>query len=143
VGLAQALSHFRATFLRRAEFMSRILIVEDNEMNADMLSRRLQRLGHEVLVAVDGQEGVDMVRTHKPDLVLMDMDLPVIDGWAATRQIKADQELRHIPVMALTAHAVVGEREKALQAGCIDYDTKPIEWSRLKLKVATILEGGH
>lgn len=121
--------------------MSRILIVEDNEMNADMLSRRLQRLGHEVLVAVDGQAGVDMVRAHKPDLVLMDMDLPVIDGWAATRQIKADQEVRHIPVMALTAHAVVGEREKALQAGCVDYDTKPIEWSRLKLKVATILEG--
>lgn len=123
--------------------MSRILIVEDNEMNADMLSRRLQRLGHEVLIAADGQAGVDMVRAHKPDLVLMDMDLPVIDGWAATRQIKADQELRHIPVMALTAHAVVGEREKALQAGCVDYDTKPIEWSRLKLKVATILEGGQ
>jgi CheY-like chemotaxis protein len=122
--------------------MSRILIVEDNEMNADMLSRRLQRLGHEVLIASDGQAGVDMVRSHKPDLVLMDMDLPVIDGWAATRQIKADDELRHIPVMALTAHAVVGEREKALQAGCVDYDTKPIEWSRLKLKVATILEGG-
>jgi two-component system cell cycle response regulator DivK len=124
-------------------FMSRILIVEDNEMNADMLSRRLQRLGHEVLVASDGQAGVDMTREHKPDLVLMDMDLPVIDGWAATRKIKADDDLRHIPVMALTAHAVVGEREKALQAGCVDYDTKPIEWSRLKLKVATILEGGQ
>jgi CheY-like chemotaxis protein len=123
--------------------MSRILIVEDNEMNADMLSRRLQRLGHEVLVASDGQQGVDMTREHNPDLVLMDMDLPVIDGWAATRKIKADDNLRHIPVMALTAHAVVGEREKALQAGCVDFDTKPIEWSRLKLKVATILEGGR
>jgi len=122
--------------------MSRILIVEDNEMNADMLSRRLQRLGHEVLIASDGQKGVDMTRELAPDLVLMDMDLPVIDGWAATRLIKADPVSRHVPVMALTAHAVVGEREKALQAGCVDYDTKPIEWSRLKLKVAAILGDG-
>lgn len=121
--------------------MSQILIVEDNEMNADMLSRRLQRLGHEVLVAEDGQRGVEMVREHKPDLVLMDMDLPVIDGWTATRMIKADPELTHIPVMALTAHAVMGEREKALQAGCVDYDTKPIEWSRLKQKVSNLLGG--
>lgn len=121
--------------------MSQILIVEDNEMNADMLSRRLQRLGHEVLVAEDGQRGVEMVREHKPDLVLMDMDLPVIDGWTATRMIKADPELTHIPVMALTAHAVIGEREKALQAGCVDYDTKPIEWSRLKQKVSNLLSG--
>ena len=119
--------------------MSRILIVEDNEMNADMLARRLQRAGHDVLVAEDGQQGVDMTREHRPDLVLMDMDLPVIDGWAATRAIKSDPELSHIPVMALTAHAVVGEREKALQAGCVDYDTKPIEWSRLKLKVDALL----
>lgn len=122
--------------------MSRILIVEDNEMNADMLSRRLQRAGHEVLVAADGQQGVDMARVHRPDLVLMDMDLPVIDGWAATRAIKRDPELSGIPVMALTAHAVVGEREKALQAGCVDYDTKPIEWSRLKQKVELLLGGG-
>lgn len=122
--------------------MSRILIVEDNEMNADMLSRRLQRLGHQVLIASDGQAGVDMTREHTPDLVLMDMDLPVIDGWAATRLIKSDPASRHVPVMALTAHAVVGEREKALQAGCVDYDTKPIEWSRLKVKVAAILGEG-
>lgn len=120
--------------------MSRILLVEDNEMNADMLSRRLRRLGHEVLVAEDGRQGVDMAREHRPDLVLMDMDLPVIDGWSATRQIKADADIAHIPVMALTAHAVVGEREKALQAGCVDYDTKPIEWSRLKKKVSSLLE---
>jgi CheY-like chemotaxis protein len=100
-------------------------------------------LGHEVLVASDGQKGVEMTREHSPDLVLMDMDLPVIDGWAATRLIKADPVSRHVPVMALTAHAVVGEREKALQAGCVDYDTKPIEWSRLKLKVAAILGDGE
>lgn len=122
--------------------MARILIVEDNELNADMLCRRLQRLGHEVLVAEDGQKGVDMTREHRPALVLMDMDLPVIDGWAATRAIKSDPALASIPVMALTAHAVVGEREKALQAGCVDYDTKPIEWTRLKQKVEALLEGG-
>lgn len=121
------------------ESMSLILLVEDNEMNADMLSRRLRRLGHEVLIAEDGQKGVDMTRQHRPDLVLMDMDLPVLDGWTATRTIKADQELTSIPVMALTAHAVVGEREKALAAGCIDYDTKPIEWDRLKAKVSALL----
>jgi two-component system, cell cycle response regulator DivK len=119
--------------------MSRILIVEDNEMNADLLSRRLQRLGHEVLVAQDGQRGVDMASEHVPDLVLMDMDLPVVDGWEATRRIKANTTTAHIPVMALTAHAVMGEREKALQAGCNDYDTKPIEWSRLKVKVSVLL----
>lgn len=119
--------------------MALILVVEDNEMNADMLSRRLQRAGHEVLVSSDGQSGVNMARQHQPDLVLMDMSLPVMDGWTATRTIKADDSVAHIPVMALTAHAVVGEREKALQAGCDEYDTKPIEWKRLEGKITALL----
>lgn len=122
--------------------MARILLVEDNEMNADMLSRRLLRLGHEVLISTDGQSGVEMARLHRPDLVLMDMSLPVMDGWTATRAIKADEEVRHIPVMALTAHAVLGEREKAMAAGCDDYDTKPVEWGRLKEKIAALLTSG-
>jgi CheY-like chemotaxis protein len=116
-----------------------ILIVEDNEMNADMLTRRLQRAGHQVLVGTDGQAGVALTRLHRPDLVLMDMSLPVMDGWAATRTIKADARIAHIPVMALTAHAVKGEREKALGAGCDDYDTKPVEWSRLSGKISLLL----
>jgi len=120
--------------------VARILLVEDNELNADMLTRRLQRIGHEVLVSGDGQTGVDMVRKHQPDLVLMDMSLPVMDGWTATRTLKADDTVAHIPVMALTAHAVVGEREKALDAGCDEYDTKPIEWGRLKGKIAALLD---
>jgi CheY-like chemotaxis protein len=122
--------------------MARILLVEDNEMNADMLSRRLLRLGHEVLISTDGQSGVEMARLHQPDLVLMDMSLPVMDGWTATRAIKADENVRHIPVMALTAHAVLGEREKAMAAGCDDYDTKPVEWGRLKEKIAALLPSG-
>lgn len=115
--------------------MLKILIVEDNEMNRDMLSRRLARRGYEVSVAVDGKEGVDRIHTERPDLVLMDMSLPVIDGWEATRQVKANPELNGIPVIALTAHAMAGDREQALAAGCDDYDTKPIELDRLLGKI--------
>ena len=120
--------------------MALILVVEDNEMNADMLSRRLKRAGHDVLLGGDGQAGVELARQHQPDLVLMDMSLPVMDGWTATRAIKADASTAHIPVMALTAHAVKGEREKALGAGCDEYDTKPVEWSRLSAKIAQLLQ---
>ena len=102
--------------------MALILVVEDNELNADMLSRRLRRAGHDVLVGTDGEAGVEMTRAHQPDLVLMDMSLPVMDGWSATRAIKADASTAHIPVMALTAHAIVGDRDKALAAGCDDYE---------------------
>jgi len=126
--------------------MALILVVEDNEMNADMLSRRLKRAGHEVLLGTDGAAGVELTRQHRPDLVLMDMSLPVMDGWTATRAIKSDTSLAHIPVMALTAHAVLGEREKALGAGCDEYDTKPVDWSRLQGKIAALLAGtnpGH
>lgn len=119
--------------------MARILIVEDNEMNADMLRRRLIRAGHEVLVGTDGRTGVEMTRDHRPDLVLMDMSLPIMDGWSAVRAIKADEDVCHIPVMALTAHAIVGEREKALEAGCDEYETKPVHWERLKGKIALLL----
>jgi|SRR5271166_4689584 len=119
--------------------MTRILLVEDNEMNRDMLSRRLTRNGYEVVIAVDGQQGVDMAVSAKPDLILMDMSLPVIDGWEATRLIKANDATRGIPVIALTAHAMAGDREKAMQVGCDDYDTKPIELSRLLGKVAVLL----
>lgn len=119
--------------------MTTILIVEDNEMNRDMLSRRLIRHGYEVLIAVDGEMGIDMTRLKMPDLILMDMSLPVMDGWEATRLLKADRELRHIPVIALTAHAMANDREKALDAGCDDYDTKPIELPRLLEKMKTLL----
>src|SRR5689334_6375472 len=104
-----------------------------------MLSRRLRRAGHDVLLGTDGEAGVQLTRQHRPDLVLMDMSLPVMDGWTATRAIKADASIAHIPVMALTAHAVVGEREKALGAGCDEYDTKPVEWKRLSSKIALLL----
>jgi CheY-like chemotaxis protein len=117
----------------------KILLVEDNEMNRDMLSRRLQRKGHDVAIAVDGAEGIEMARSDAPDLILMDMSLPVVDGWEATRQIKADERTRHIPVIALTAHAMSGDREKALAAGCDDYDTKPIELPRLLGKIEALL----
>jgi len=119
--------------------MTTILIIEDNEMNRDMLSRRLERKGYEVLIAVDGQTGIDMARANAPDLILMDMSLPVMDGWEATRRMKADDALRHIPVIALTAHAMANDRDKALQAGCDDYDTKPIELSGLLAKMETLL----
>jgi len=119
--------------------MAKILLVEDNEMNWDMLSRRLGRRGYEVVVAVDGEKGVTMSRSEGPDLILMDMSLPILDGWEATRQIKAAPETRAIPVIALTAHAMVGDREKAMAAGCDDYDTKPIEFKRLLDKIEAAL----
>lgn len=120
--------------------MTRVLLVEDNEMNRDMLSRRLQRRGFDVLVAEDGQIGLEMARTELPDLILMDMSLPLIDGWEATRLLKADDSTRHIPILALTAHAMDGEREKALAAGCDEYDTKPVELARLLDKMQRLLE---
>jgi len=119
--------------------MTKILLVEDNEMNRDMLSRRLIRKGYEVVMATDGQEGVAMASSEKPDLILMDMSLPVIDGWEATRQVKADDATRAIPVIALTAHAMSGEREKCLAAGCDEYDTKPVEFNRLIEKIVALL----
>ena len=119
--------------------MPKILIVEDNEMNRDMLSRRLERRGFAIVMAVDGQQGVDLARSEKPDLILMDMSLPVMDGWTATQAIKADAELKDIPVIALTAHAMAGDREKAMGAGCDDYDTKPIELPRLLEKIGKFL----
>jgi CheY-like chemotaxis protein len=119
--------------------MPRILLVEDNEMNRDMLSRRLARKKYEVLIAVDGKEGVEMATSEAPELILMDMSLPVVDGWEATRRIKANSETEAIPVIALTAHAMSGDREKALEAGCDDYDTKPIELPRLLGKMETLL----
>jgi two-component system, cell cycle response regulator DivK len=120
--------------------MSKTLLVEDNEMNRDMLSRRLTRRGYEVLIAVDGAAGVSMAMAENPDLILMDMSLPIMDGWEATRKIKANPTTKSIPTIALTAHAMAGDREKALEAGCDDYDTKPIELSRLLEKIATFLE---
>jgi two-component system cell cycle response regulator DivK len=119
--------------------MAKLLLVEDNEMNRDMLSRRLTRRGYQVAIAVDGAEGVAMTRTEAPDLVLMDMSLPVIDGWEATRRIKAEPATSHLPVIGLTAHAMAGDREKALEAGCDDYDTKPIELDRLLGKIEALL----
>ena len=119
--------------------MTRILIVEDNEMNREMLSRRLERKGYEVVIALDGQAGMDVARATTPDLILMDMSLPVVDGWEATRQLKADPVLKQIPVIALTAHAMANDREKALEAGCNDYDTKPIELPRLLAKIDALL----
>ena len=119
--------------------MPRILLVEDNEMNRDMLSRRLVHNGYEVFLAIDGQQGAEMALSKQPDLILMDMSLPVIDGWEATRRIKANDATRRIPVIALTAHAMAGDREKAIQVGCEDYDTKPVEMSRLLGKIAALL----
>jgi two-component system, cell cycle response regulator DivK len=119
--------------------MSTILIVEDNELNREMLSRRLTRRGYTVFLAIDGEEGLAVAQAQVPDLVLMDMSLPVVDGWEATRRLKKDQVLRHIPVIALTAHAMANDRDKALQAGCDDYDTKPIELPRLLAKIESLL----
>jgi two-component system, cell cycle response regulator DivK len=119
----------------------KILLVEDNEMNRDMLSRRLQRRGYEVVTAVDGEAGLAMTRSEAPALVLMDMSLPGVDGWEATRQLKADPATRAIPVVALTAHAMAGDREQALAAGCDDFDTKPIDLERLLGKIQALLEG--
>jgi len=119
--------------------MTTILIVEDNEMNRDMLSRRLVRRGYDVLIAVDGENGLEVARANVPDLVLMDMSLPVVDGWEATRRLKSDDRLKHVPVIALTAHAMANDRDKALDAGCDDYDTKPIELPRLLSKMEKLL----
>ena len=119
--------------------MVKVLLVEDNEMNRDMLSRRLLRKGFEVVMAVDGGQAVSMAESEHPDLILMDMSLPVIDGWEATRRVKTAKETAHIPIIALTAHAMSGDREKALGAGCDDYDTKPIEMSRLLEKIDALL----
>ena len=119
--------------------MPKILLVEDNEMNRDMLSRRLQRKGYEVVLALDGQSGVEMSQTQAPDLILMDMSLPVLDGWEATRRLKTNASTRHIPIIALTAHAMSSDREKALEAGCDDYDTKPVELPRLLAKIEALL----
>lgn len=119
--------------------MPKILLVEDNEMNRDMLSRRLQRRGYEVIIAVDGQQGVAMAKSEIPDLILMDMSLPLIDGWEATRTLKAATETKDIPVIALTAHAMSTDRDKAIEAGCDDYDTKPIELPRLLGKIEALI----
>ncbi len=119
--------------------MAKILLVEDNEMNRDMLSRRLVDRGYLVVLAMDGQSGVEMARNLGPDIVLMDMSLPVLDGWEATRRLKADAATRHIPVIALTAHAMSSDREKALEAGCDDYDTKPVEMPRLIGKIEALI----
>lgn len=120
--------------------MLRILLVEDNEMNRDMLSRRLVRRGYEVIIATDGQQGVSMAQSESPDLILMDMSLPVMDGWEATRTLKSSGDTKDVPIIALTAHAMSTDREKAMEAGCDDYDTKPIELTRLLAKMEVLIE---
>ncbi len=119
--------------------MPKILIVEDNEENRDALSRRLQRRGYQVLIATDGLVGVQMTKAERPDLILMDMNMPEVDGWEATRQVKACADTAHIPVIALTAHAMTGDRDRALAAGCIDYHTKPVELPQLLSQIETVL----
>lgn len=121
--------------------MSKILIVEDNELNRDMLTRRLERRGYEILAAADGEQGLDVARRALPNLILMDMSLPVMDGWEATKRLKNAPETAAIPIVALTAHAMNGDRERALEAGCDDYDTKPVEFQRLVLKIEALLNG--
>ena len=123
--------------------MTKILIVEDNEMNRDMLSRRLIRRGYEIVMAVDGAEGIAAATAENPDLVLMDMSLPVVDGWEAARRLKADIGTRAIPIIGLTAHAMAGDREKVIAAGCDDYDTKPVELPRLLQKIEALLARGE
>ncbi len=118
--------------------MTKVLIVEDNEMNRDMLSRRLARRGFEIAIAVDGGEGVSMAGSESPDIILMDMSLPVMNGWEATKAIRADETTAAIPVIALTAHSMPGDREKAMEAGCNDYDTKPVDLDRLLGKMAAL-----
>lgn len=119
--------------------MVKILLVEDNEMNLDMLSRRLGRRGFEILIATDGMQGVEMTRRDLPDLILMDMSLPVMDGWEATRRLKGDASTKHIPIIALTAHAIAGDRERCLAAGCDEYESKPVKFPRLLAKIEQIL----
>lgn len=123
--------------------MAKILLVEDNEMNLDMLSRRLEKRGHQILIATDGAQGIALAQTELPNLILMDMSLPVIDGWEATRQLKGAAETRHIPIIALTAHAVAGDRERCLAAGCDEYENKPVKFPQLLAKIDLLLgEGG-
>ncbi len=122
--------------------MPKILLVEDNEMNRDMLSRRLQRKGYDVVIAVDGEQGVSMASSERPDLILMDMSLPILDGWEATRKIKATPESQAVPVIALTAHAMAGDQERCVAAGCDDYDTKPVDFQRLVEKIRRLLDDG-
>jgi two-component system cell cycle response regulator DivK len=119
--------------------MPKLLLVEDNEMNRDMLSRRLERRGYQVVMALDGAQGVEMAQSVLPDLILMDMSLPVLDGWEATRRLKAAPATAPIPIIALTAHAMSGDREKAMEAGCDDYDTKPIDLTRLLPKIEALI----
>ena len=119
--------------------MAKVLLVEDNEMNRDMLSRRLIRRGFEVVFAVNGKQGVDLARSEKPDIILMDMSLPIMDGWEATRCVESDEATRSVPVIGLTAHAMSGDREKAIEAGCDDYDTKPVDLDRLIGKIERLL----
>ncbi len=119
--------------------MAKILLVEDNEMNRDMLSRRLLKKGYDLVMAMDGEQAIEMARSESPDLILMDISLPGLDGWEATRRLKAMAETQAIPVIALTAHAMAGDREKCLEAGCDDYDTKPVEFSRLLGKIEGLL----
>lgn len=119
--------------------MPKVLLVEDNEMNRDMLTRRLQKKGYEVVIAVDGAEGVNKASMVSPDVILMDMSLPVLDGWEATRRLKAETDTQCIPIIGLSAHAMTGDREKALAAGCDDYDTKPVEFARLQTKIQQCL----
>jgi CheY-like chemotaxis protein len=123
--------------------MPKLLYVEDNEMNRDMLSRRLQRRGYEVLIAVDGEQGVSLAAAERPDLILMDMSLPVLDGWEATRRIKAAPDTQRIPIIGLTAHAMAADRDKCLEAGCDDYDSKPVEIGRLLEKIERLLASGQ
>lgn len=122
--------------------MAKILLVEDNEMNLDMLSRRLERRGFQVLIAMDGETGVKLAQTDEPDLILMDMSIPVIDGWEATRRIRATSEGATVPIIALTAHAVAGDRERCLEAGCNEYESKPVKFESLIVKIETLLNGG-
>jgi len=119
--------------------MTKILLVEANEMNLDMLSRRLERRNFEILIAMDGAQGVELAKSQHPDLILMDMSLPIMDGWEATRCIKADAKVAHIPIIALTAHAIAGDRERCLAAGCDEYESKPIKFPRLLAKIEQIL----
>jgi two-component system, cell cycle response regulator DivK len=136
--LARFVNRCENRAVKRKQPMAKILVVEDNEMNRDMLSRRLMRRGHEVFIAVDGAQGIEMALAGTPDLVLMDMSLPVVDGWEATRRIKAQKSA--LPIIALTAHAMAEDREKALAAGCDDYDTKPVELPRLLEKIDALLD---
>ncbi len=122
--------------------MAKILLVEDNEMNRDMLSRRLERRGHNILIATDGEQGVNLARKERPDIILMDMSLPVLDGWEATKRIKSEEDLKQIPIIALTAHAMSSDEQRAREAGCDDFDTKPVEFTRLIGKIDALLTRG-